>query len=365
MKRKIISLLLVLTIIISGCSTKNKKKENNDNNETNKIKYSSKIEAVTSLEDSIKENSVWCGTFNLVWNILKDKYVKDDVKMNPQPEEVNNLNKSTFNEKYLNENSYYTNYGKQTTKLKKEIETAIKEKFNQTSDILDSFTWDDNSKNDFMYSMLYKKFTFNEKFAQLENGTFNNEENKSYRYFGIDDDNRKGINQVTVLYYKNDDEYAVKINTKENDQIILVKGNNKNNFLDTYNAVIKEEKNYNGNKKMNNKDTLAVPYLKFNTYKSFDNLKNKPFKYADGSERIISEAVQTIQLELNESGGDIKSEAAISTKVTAVLPNPNEEIRNFNYTSNFTMFLIEKDKDLPYFAAYITSLDEFQKTDSK
>ena len=80
---------------------------------------------------------------------------------------------------------------------------------------------------------------------------------------------------------------------------------------------------------------------------------------------IIYKSTYVLFLCYNESGGDIKSEAAISTKVTAVLPDPNEEIRNFNYTSNFTMFLIEKDKDLPYFAAYITSLDEFQKTDSK
>ena len=96
--------------------------------------------------------------------------------ISPSTKEINNLNKSTFTKDYLSENSYYTKFGKQTISVKKEIEKAIKEKFNQTSDILDNFTWKEKSENDLMYAMLYKKFTFEVAFNQLDNSTFNSED---------------------------------------------------------------------------------------------------------------------------------------------------------------------------------------------
>lgn len=362
MKNKIVLLLLVTGLLFTGCNSKTKSKEKNNENI---IKYTSDIEAVASLEDEMKDNSVWCGTFNIVWNILKDEYVKGDIKMTPEPVEVINLNKSTFNKSELNENSYYSKFGKQTPELKKEIETAIKEKFNQKSDILDNFTWEKDSQDDFIYTMLYKKFNFEQPFKQLDNAPFNKSTDKKYKYFGIDKKNRDGIKQVTVLYYNNNNEYAVKIDTKENDQIILVKGNNEKNFLDSFNKVKEEEKKYDGKKELQTDETLMVPYIEFNTFKSFDNLKNKPFKYADETDHVIAEAIQTIKFELNETGGKIKSEAAISVKETAIMPKPEIEIRHFDFDSDYKLFLIEKDKNLPYFAANITSLDKFQKNDSK
>ena len=114
-----------------------------------------KLNIVTSLEDEITSNTAWCGTFNLIWNDLKNDLAKKDIVFNPQPTAVDNLNKGTFNTSYLSEDSYYKVYGSPTLELKKQIEKAIKEKFNETSDILDDFSWEEGeSDNYFLYVML-------------------------------------------------------------------------------------------------------------------------------------------------------------------------------------------------------------------
>ena len=57
------------------------------------------MQIVTSLEDKITQNSVWCGTFNLIWNDLKNDLAKQDIIFKEQTESVNNLNKGTFSTK--------------------------------------------------------------------------------------------------------------------------------------------------------------------------------------------------------------------------------------------------------------------------
>lgn len=359
---------VLLIVFVSACGKKQNNNENSNSNSNNnsnsniQSNTTSNINIVTSLEDTITNDTAWCGTFNLVWNDLKENYVKQDIIINPPKEIVTNLNKSTFSKKELNENSYYTKFGYQTPELKKEIEENIKKKFNQNSDILDLFEWNENSRDNFIYAMLYKKFTFATPFNQLTNNKFNG--NGEYRYFGIDKKKKDGINQVEVLFYDNSNNYAVKLITQENDEIILLKNNNtENNFLNIYNNIINKSKNYNGNKKLDNSDTLLVPYIKFDAFKEFEELEGLVSHYADGTPFTIEKAVQTIKMQLNESGGDIKSEAAISTKEATSIA-PTEEVRHFNFNSTFTIFLKEKDMQLPYFAAYINDLSIFQKNDN-
>ena len=116
---------------------------------------------------------------------------------------------------------------------------------------------------------------------------------------------------------------------------------------------------YKGNKKFTEDDSLKVPNIKFNTKKEFEELCNKEFIAKDGDKCRIEQAIQTIELEMDKSGGKIKSEAAIvMVKETAMMPV--EEQRYFYLNDEFTMFLKEKDKETPYFAANIEDITLFQ-----
>lgn len=120
--------------------------DNNTNNNPEK-KYSEDIETIATLEDEITKNSAWCGTFQLVWNDMVNNVVKQDVVFTPQKQIVENLNKQTFKEDQISEKDYYKTYDLLTLDLKAEIEKAIKEKFNEKSDVLDDIDWSGAPQN--------------------------------------------------------------------------------------------------------------------------------------------------------------------------------------------------------------------------
>ena len=207
--------------------------------------------------------------------------------------------------------------------------------------------------------MLKKEFNFENDFDELDNGTFGTKYN-DIKYFGINkDSDSKLYNQVEVLYYNSESDFAVILNTKEGEQVILSRGAEGKNFDTIYNSIMEKTKTYKGNKKFTEDDSLKVPNIKFNTKKEFEELCNKKFIAKDGDECRIEQAIQTIELEMDKSGGKIKSEAVIKM-ATATAIMPVSEQRYFYLNDEFTMFLKEKDKETPYFAANIEDITLFQ-----
>ena len=321
-------------------------------------KVNTKLNIVTSLEDEITSNTAWCGTFNLIWNDLKNDLAKQDIIFSPQPKMVDNLNKGTFNTSYLSEDSYYKVYGTPTPELKKQIEKAIKEKFNETSSILDDFNWDGATEKDyFLYTMLKKEFEFPKVFTNLDNGNFG--KYKNVKYFGIDSNTKKDVReQVEVLYYNSSSDFAVKLNTKQNDEVIISRGNTENNFGDIFKGIIEKSHKYEGSKSFEKTDKLKIPKISFNLKQEITEVENKPYTFSNGDIYYIEKALQTIEFDLDEKGGRIKSEAGMKNKLAEIIP---EEPRDFIVDDTFTIFLKEKGKDLPYFAAQISDISQVQE----
>jgi len=58
-----------------------------------KVEYKeTKINVITSLEDDLQNNTIWCGTFNLIWNDLKNNLAKQGIKFSNQSKIIDNLN---------------------------------------------------------------------------------------------------------------------------------------------------------------------------------------------------------------------------------------------------------------------------------
>ena len=209
--------------------------------------------------------------------------------------------------------------------------------------------------------MLKKEFNFENDFDELKNGSFG-EKYKDIKYFGIDkNSNSKLYSQVKVLYYNSESDFSVILNTKEGEQVILCRGAEGNNFATIYNILVEKTNKYKGNKEFTENDYLKVPNIKFDIDKSFDELCNNKFYSKDGEECNIEQVLQTIQVEMDKSGGKIKSEAGISMMIGAVeISQEKVENRYFYLNDEFTMFLKESYKDMPYFAANIEDITLFQ-----
>ena len=342
-------------------ATENKKDNENQKNE--ETETSAEINFALTLEDNVGQDTAWCGTFQLIWNDLKNDLAKQDIIFMQEPDlqVVKNLNKETFKTEDISENSYYKVYGNPTLELKEQIEKAIKEKFNEESEILDDFSWGSNNPKDyFLYCMLKKEFEFPVAFKELEDGEFANGKYSDVNYFGLEKDAEEELrSQVEVLYYNSPSQFAVKLKTKQNDEIILARGEEGNTFQEKYNNINTNSENYEGIKEFTKKDELKIPNIDFKQKTEFTELEQKEFSFANGDVYIIEKALQTIQFELDKEGGKIKSEAGIMTKEMAIATDEIEE-RKFNFDDEFVIFLKENDKEKPYFAASISDITKFQ-----
>lgn len=336
-------------------------------NSNKQLETAEGITIVPTMSDTITTDSSWCGTFQLVWNDMKNEVVKKDIEFSPQLEMVENLNKEEFTEDMISEDYYYKNYGLKTLELKEEIEQGIKEKFEQTSDILDNFDWSEDAINDpdnydlnryFFYAMLYREFKFLNEFDELDNDKFGDEYD-DVEYFGIDSITNEFVgNQIKVLYYNSQDDFAIIINTKNNDEVIFCENPEGSTFNEIYENMNNKADKYNGKTQFGDIDKFKAPKLKFDEEKEYKELQGKEFYTADGVGEI-EQAIQTIQFELDEKGGKIKSEAAISTKTMGIEPK-KEEPRYFYVDDTFALFLREKGRDLPYFATRIEDISKVQ-----
>lgn len=369
-KRKILiifGILIILFIIVFVLINK----ANIFSKKVTKLQSVEGITVVPTMNDTITADSSWCGTFQLVWNDMKNEVVKKDVIFNPQLDMVKNLNKEDFNETMLSEDYYYKIYGLKSLALKEQLENGLKEKFNQTSDILNDFNWSeselDNPNNPnvrryFFYTMLYRKFEFLQEFDKLDNGKFGNKY-KDVQYFGIDENTEDSVgNQITVLYYNSKDDFAIIVNTKTDDEVIFCKSPNGSNFNEIYENMNNESNKYTGSRSFKNVDEFKAPNLDFDEKKEYTELANKEFKTADPyyDTAEIQKAIQTIKFSLDEKGGEIKSEAAIDMTIGVTSVPKADEPRYFYVDDTFAIFLREKGKTKPYFAGRIDDITKFQ-----
>ena len=300
----------------------------------------------TSKISSIDTNKVWCGTFNLVWNDFMNDVIGEKIEFEDGPSELaDELNKQTFTAKELNSNSYFKIHGKASFDLKDKIENGIKEKFNEDSKILDKVEWG-NSEAYVLYSMLKKEFNYLEKFPTLKDNIFGDSEEK-VKYFGIEPDTSQNASKnIEILFYNSEEDFAIKLKTKEGEEVYLYRttGENKS-FEENYKEMLEKQAKYPGNRNWNKNDVLNIPFIKINDEINYDELCGRWIK---GTDWYIRQAIQTIDFELNNYGGSVKSE----TLIEALKNASKEELRTLGmgfrdkYIYETTKIIAEKQVDL-------------------
>lgn len=322
------------------------------------LKETKRVEVVPTLSDKVSADTSWCPTFQLIWNDFKNDIVKEDIKFDEKSDILDNLNKEDFTTKDISDNYYYKIYGRKNFELKNKIETAIKEKFNQTSDILDQFDWSSDALDSgedvidryFLYSMLYREFEFNKKFD-----TFNDKfkEIENVKYFGIIKDNDEIRDQIKVYYYNDENDFAIKLITKNNDEVIVIKNPKGETFEEIYNNIKGKETT-----DFNSDDNFMMPKIDFNVLREYNELENREIETIDGI-YTIEKAIQSIKFSLDEKGGKVKSEAGMDVKFETTASD--KKIRNFYVDDTFALLLKESNKEKPYFALRVDDISKFQQ----
>lgn len=321
----------------------------------------------TSEISTMDSNKVWVGTFNLVWNDLMNDVIGGKIEFEDGYSELaNELNKQTFTSKELNPNSYFKIHGEENYELRDKIINGIKTKFNETSNIVDRCNWEKRENGYVLYAMLKKEFNYLEKFPTLPDGFFGSKEEKeSYaslneqdflknnvKYFGIDPTTgQEASKNIEVLFYNSESDFAVKLKTQEGEEVYLYRttGEGKS-FEENYQEMLDKQSKFTGEKVWNKNDCLKIPFVKINDEINYDELCGK---YIKGTDWYIEQALQTIDFELNNYGGSVKSEALIEMTKCGIF----DDCRKFIFDDDFILYLKEEDKQKPYFALKVDNMD--------
>lgn len=354
MKKNIIGVFLLVLI---GASTVF---FNFNNNETKK-EETPIAQGQTVVQEAVKQNiqtktdknKPWCITFQLLWNDMRDTLLggKEVNFIGGNPPLADKLNKKLYTKELLNENSYYIKHGEISLALKEEIETDIYKKFKENSDVLQYVDWQMDGY--LFYTMLLKNFNFEIPFDILPNKSFNGSE-EQFKFFGTKEDTKKEVlNNLAVLFYDDANNFAVQLKTKENEDVILYRTDKEAEYETIFEEITKKAVM----EEFRKTDFLSIPYLKVDELYSFDELCNKQI---EGTNFIISLALQTIKFNIDNKGGKLKSEAVIAVKNAMFRPDDFEE-RYFHFDKPFYLFLKETDKEKPYYAMYVNNTEYLQK----
>ena len=321
---KVLLVILCTTLLLSGivyAGVLIYKNLNKNHNVTFNPTYQSTLDEHTV-------NNLWIGTLDLAWKDLEEK-VGGRIELEENIDIANELNNSSFSKEMLDENDYTINVTRTVTNG-----YNIETKLNKNLNFLYSF---DNFNNDYNY-------------------TFGKDGNDYIKYFGINNASKEELNQnVEVLFYNGNNDFAVLLNTKEGDKIILYRTDENKSFNEYYEDINNKKGNYNGSTAFEENDELLVPYVNVNGTVAYNELADKIIKNTNGM--YISNVIQDVNFNLNESGCNMQSHATMTTEYLSV------GSRYFWFRDTFIIFMKEGNSNMPYFALKVDNQDILEKKD--
>ena len=331
---KIFVIIICTTIALSGIVYAttviyNKYIKNNTNhNITMNPSYQSTLD-----ENTI--NNLWVGTLDLAWKDLEDKIGLNKIELEGEmPQIANNLNESTFSKEMLNPNNYKINVERTVTNGYK-IDATLNKELN----FLESF----DNFNDYKW-------------------TFGNGE-EYIKYFGINNASPEKMNKnVEILFYNKlnngsllSNDMAIKLKTKEGDEIILYRTDDKKSFDEYYEDIKAKTKNYKGRTEFSKDDELRIPYVKVNGMINYNQLYDKKIKNSKGL--YIYDVIQNVNFNLNERGCNLSSKATMVTEYMGI----GEDTKYCYFQDTFIIFMKEANSDKPYFTLKVDNSDILEK----
>lgn len=331
---KIFVIIICTTIALSGIVYAttviyNKYIKNNTNhNITMNPSYQSTLD-----ENTI--NNLWVGTLDLAWKDLEEKIGLNKIELEGEmPQIANDLNESTFSKEMLNPNDYKINVERTVTNGYKIDATLNKElNFLESFDNFSDYKW-----------------------------TFGNSE-EYIKYFGINNASPEKMNKnVEILFYNKlnngsllSNDMAIKLKTKEGDEIILYRTDDKKSFDEYYEDIKAKTKNYKGRTEFSEDDELRVPYVKVNGMINYNQLYDKKIKNSKGL--YIYDVIQNVNFYLNERGCNLSSKATMVTEYMGI----GQDTKYCYFQDTFIIFMKEKNSDKPYFALKVDNNDILEK----
>jgi hypothetical protein len=291
---------------------------------------------VITLENPISENKniIYAPAFLYAWDKIKEELKYPIIVDSTHSIDFSLLNKSTSHQSSLTDNEYTA-----TAKIIDGVITAE--------------------------AFFNKTLPFEKKLQVLDKPI--NFDTAKVAAFGMYYYNEDAIKFTQILYYKDDNNFILKLVPKDKQhEIILVKGLDKYQTLSdafklTIGLVTQGKKEQTDDRllwkyQIKQEDKFAIPIIKFNIETQYLNIEGQDFSTSGNKRYSVGTAYQRTGFILNENGAVVESEALVkaeSDSATPVISHPKKMI----FDKPFLIMIKRVDKAYPYFVMKVANAE--------
>jgi hypothetical protein len=241
-------------------------------------------------------------------------------------------------------------------KIVEKITKELKDRFNEKP----KFDFSTMKPGDILaYSFLLKTLLFEQKFDEINNFSFKTlHQTTPVEAFGTKiriDSPRNLLRQIYIMHYKNPSEFTVILETKT-DFITLAMLEPRKTLKETLCTTTSGKPQM-----MKKNERLEIPKISLNLLQDFPECYGKVLLNGKKTNYTITKALQAIKFDLNEEGAEVRSEAAIETKLGRLPPIMEERPREYLFQKPFLIALKQKASNPPYFVAWIGNTEILKK----
>ena len=325
-------------LALTSCNLSNKKSEPvwSDLPEVTSLDNLKQTDFVVTLENTISENKniIYAPAFLYAWDKIKEELKFPILADSSNSIDFNLLNKSISHKNSLTDNEYSA-----TAEI---VEGAIIAK-----------------------AFFNKILPFETKLQVLDEPI--NFDTTKVSTFGMYYYNEDAIRFTQILYYKDDNNFILKLLPKDKQhEIILVKGLEKyqtlKDAIKLTNDLVDQGKQEQTDNKLLWKyqivyeDIFAIPTIKFNIATNYKNIERQVFSTGDNKKHSVEVAYQRTGFIFNENGAVVESEAvAVADTASAepIITHPKKMI----FDKPFLIIIKRTDKTNPYFVMKVANAE--------
>jgi prepilin-type processing-associated H-X9-DG protein len=328
---------------------------------------------VATLDCPIPEHksTIWCSTFQIAWNKLKDDIIGEPIKVLGAEELAARLNQAKVSETDLEEKSYYATAGfvkdgileqiqqEMAKRFPPEPKPEFDERYRTLPDPIVAYSHI-NIDVGFKYPFHDNKGAFA---FEDSNGTRTGVKAFCGQASSSESDLKQAREQVEILYYKfgdnkESDEFAVDLcKHTQPYQVVLACMPRRNTLgealieIEQKISEFKKEPDYEALCRLWHNDTLIVPDVFYKLRYHFKELLGKYLGNQKWQDYFFFEAMQIVDFSLNRTGVILKSEARIGMARSAAP-------RRFHFDKPFLIYVKKRGEGTsPFFVMWVDNAE--------
>jgi hypothetical protein len=297
------------------------------------------------------QNIVYASSFLMAWKGLKEDMVGEDILLQEPVSLTPQLNLAS--EKIVIDENYLAMAGITGDGIVKKINKQLQQKYGFKNRELEQYL--DRDDNIICYSYFIEEVLFKYPFMEhkKKHPFFFNKNRAEVACFGLEknndlDNGEKIMEQVELYDYIDCNNFIIKLKGKDpENELYLAKVPFDKTMIATLDGV---EQRVQATKpeKIDENALLVIPKIKFNLYKTYDELIGKHLANNEYEDYFFAVADQQINFSLDESGAKTQSESVVVLK-----KGPSDGLLLFDRP--FLLYMKKKGTNQPYFALWIAN----------